>query len=149
MDDRVTDALFEKFCDLDQIDPFFYSSALLYVKALCRIRKDNDTADFLEKAATEIPPTRLNLWSLQTVYSSIMYGSSGLLNSKVKIDGIHFAAIHLGECLNNFYELLFEIFMSLYFEEPIDWGIADDYEERQSTVLKLATGVSAEPAKTS
>ena len=138
MEERVPDALFEKFCELDQIDPFFYSSALLYTKAMCRFRKNNEAADFLEHIAESVPPTGMTLWTLQTIYSSLLYGASGLLNSKVKLDGIHFTAIHLGECLNNFYELIFEIFMSLYFQSPIDWGIEDDYKERQEFVQKAA-----------
>ena len=147
MDDKVSETLFEKFCDLDQLDPFFYSSAILYVKAMCRFKKYNEMADFIESVSSNIPPTHLNLWTLQTIYSSIMYGSSGLLNSKVKLNGIHFSAIEMGECLNNFYELIFEVFMSLFFEEPFDFGIKEEYEEKQEAIVKGATSVE-ESAKT-
>jgi len=140
MEERVPEALFEKFVELDQLDPFFYSSAVLYTKAMCRFKKDNEMANFIETISSNIPPTHLNLWTLQTIYSSILYGASGLLNSKIKIKGVHFSAIELGECLNNFYELVFEVFMSLYFEEAFDFGIKDEYEEKQESIIKGAAG---------
>lgn len=147
MDDKVSDAMFEKFVELDQLDPFFYSSALLYTKAMCRFRKNDKLADFIEDASDNIPPTNLNIWTLQTIYSSLLYGASGMLNSKIKLNGIPYTAIHLGECLNNFYELVFEIFMSLYFQEEFDFGIVDEYEQRQETISQVAKTESGQTAE--
>jgi len=140
MDEKVPDSLFDRFEGLDQLDPFFYTSAVLYTKAMCRIRKDEKMAEFLEAISSRIPPTYLSLWQLQTVYSSLMYGASGLLNSKVKLNGIHISAIELGESLNNFYELVFDIFLSLFYQEEFDYGIVDEYEEKQEAIIGKAAG---------
>jgi len=136
MEEPVSEALFDRFNDLDSSDPHMYSSALLFTRTLAQIRKDRVAMDKLEELAEHIPPTNMNLWSLQTIYNSLIYSGSGLLNSKIKLNGIFFSAIQMGECLNNFYELLFGVFMALYFQEEIDWEIEEDYVEKQESIVR-------------
>jgi len=142
----VTEALFVKFCDLDQMHPYFYTTAALFTKTMANLKRDKELFNFLESLTEAVPPTHLSLWDLQILYAAL---SQSIANSTIKINNRPYTIIEVGENLNDVYEVVFQIFMSLYFEEPFDWGIKNEFEEKIKGIEKtIETRAEAElPAK--